>query len=57
MDDEVWMKNAAFRWNRLGGKDWYRAFLTCHKDVISVTKKRRPIERERAIKTQPENVL
>jgi hypothetical protein len=55
-NEEIWMQNAFKRWNRIGGDRWVSGFLARH-DVIKTSKKKRPIERERAMKTQPENVL
>jgi hypothetical protein len=56
-DNEIlWGINAASRYNRVGGNKWVAGFLKRHAE-ISVTKVKRPIEKERAAKTQPEITL
>jgi hypothetical protein len=52
-NDATWAQRACLRFMRVGGKKWVRGFMNRHPE-ISVSKQRRPVERERAAKTQPE---
>jgi hypothetical protein len=52
-DDILWGERAAARFNRVGGRRWISGFIRRHPDV-TISKTKRPIEKQRAAKTQPE---
>jgi hypothetical protein len=52
-DNDLYEVRACLRYVRVGGKDWIKGFLR-RNPSITVSKKGRPIEKERAAKTQPE---
>jgi hypothetical protein len=53
---EVWEQEALLRFLRVGGDKWLRGFLKRHPEM-TVSQTKRPIEKARAAKTQPEIVL
>jgi hypothetical protein len=52
-NEELWAERACVRFMRVGGPKWVRGFMKRHPE-ITVSKQRRPVEKERAAKTQPE---
>jgi hypothetical protein len=54
--DAVWEHEALLRFIRVGGEAWMKSFLKRHPQV-SVSRKKRPMEKARACKTQPEIAL
>ena len=54
LDEKLWLEKAAARYNKLGGYKWVRGFLKRNPGLTLTISKHRPIEKERAAKTQPE---
>jgi hypothetical protein len=54
--DLVWVNEALLRFMRVGGEKWMKGFLNRHAE-ITISHTKRPIEKARASKTQPEIVI